>query len=172
MCVRIAVLAGAVNVGILPRLSPVVGAMLVTGAVAASILAAKAGPSDATSSAKITNPFRLRSALTFGLLFALTLLVARGAQEYIGIRGVYAAAVLSSLADVDAAAIAFTRMGAGETGWRVAAIAVAVAAVTNTLVKLGIALAMGAGKFRRYVAITLGLMALAGIIAIVFMTSL
>jgi len=39
---------------------------------------------------------------------------------------------------------------------------VAIAVVTNTLVKLGIALTVGAEQFRHYVTIALGIMALLG----------
>ena len=40
--------------------------------------------------------------------------------------------------------------------------ALTVALVTNTIVKLGISLVMGAGTFRRYVAIALGITAVVG----------
>src|SRR5207247_8468391 len=138
--------------------------MLIAGAVAAWVLSVKAGRADATSSANIANPFSLRSALTFGALFALTLLVVRAAQEYVGAGGMYVAAALSSLADVDAAAIAFARLG-GEAAWGPPATAVAVAVVTNTLVKLGISLTMGTGRFRRYVTTALSIIAPVGAVA-------
>ncbi len=81
---------------------------------------------------------------------------------YFGAGGTYAAAGLSAIADVDAVTIAFSRLGPGDTAWRMPAAAVTVAAVTNTLVKLGIAVGMGAGRFRRYAAVSLGAMALVG----------
>jgi uncharacterized membrane protein (DUF4010 family) len=166
MCVRVAVLAGAVSIGILPRLLPVVGAMAAAGAVAAWILGRKVGPlATMPSGADISNPFSLRAALTFGAVYAIVLLVVRAAQEYFGARGMYVAAGLSSLADVDAVAIAFARLGASAAEWRAPATAIAFAVVTNTLTKLVISLVMGAGVFRRYVATALGVMAVAGVLA-------
>ena len=163
MCVRVAVLVGAVHPGILPRILPVVGAMGITGAAAAWRLGRRAERAENSSSAPvIANPFSLTAALMFGVVFALVVLLVRAAQESFGAHGIYVAAALAALADVDAVSIAVTRLGAGTSDWQVPATAVTVALVTNTLVKLGISLAMGAGGFRRYVAIALGLTAAAG----------
>jgi len=163
MCVRVAVLAGAVNADVLPRLVPVVLAMLLTAAVATWILVRHSARSDARpAGAAIANPFSLASALTFGVIYALVVLGARAAREYFGAGGLYAAAALSSLADVDAAAIAITRMGPTMGDWRVPATAIAVGMVSNTVVKIAIAIVMGAGRFRWYVAGALAVMAVAG----------
>ena len=163
MCLRVAVLGGIVNVGILPRLLPVLGVMTVGGAIAASTFgrtgeASAPGP----SGANLANPFSLTTALSFAGVYASILLIARAAQEYFGARGMYVAAALAGLADVDAVTIAFVRLGPEMGGWQAPAAAVAIAVVTNTLVKLGIALTVGAEQFRHYVTIALGIMALLG----------
>ena len=162
MPLRMAVLAGAVNAGILPRLLPVVGAMSLSGLVAAWVLSRRRPDEAAESAAAIRNPFSVMAALSFAAIYGVVLLVVRGAGEYFGAGGTYAAASLSALADVDAVTIAFSRSGPGLTAWQVPAAAVAVAAVTNTLVKLGIGVGMGAGRFRRYMAVSLAAMAVAG----------
>jgi uncharacterized membrane protein (DUF4010 family) len=165
MPLRVAVLAGAVNAGILPRLLPVVVLMALSGAVASWLLSRSKGDESGESGAKISNPFSLKAALSFGAIYAVVLLVVRGAGEYFGTGGTYVAAGFSAVADVDAVTIAFSRLGPGDTAWRMPAAAVAVAAVANTLVKLGIGVGMGAGRFRRYVAMSLGAMAVAGAVA-------
>lgn len=166
MGLRVLVLVGVVNAGIVPRLLPVIGAMVAAGAVAAWILTTKAGKSETeSSSASLSNPFSLKPALTFGAVYALILLGVRAAQQYFGSSGMYGAAVLAALADVDAVSIAFARSGPIAGEWHAPALAVTIAVVTNTLAKLGIALVMGAGVFRRYVAVALGVMALAGAVA-------
>jgi uncharacterized membrane protein (DUF4010 family) len=163
MCVRVAVLTGSVGVGILPRLLPVVGVMAIEGTVAAWLFGRKAGATDSGSGgAEIRNPFSLTAALTFGAIYALMLLVVQAAREYLGARGMYLAAALASLADVDAVSIACARLGTVEAAWRAPAAAVMIAVVTNTLVKLVIALVAGAGRFKVYVATALGLMAALG----------
>jgi len=173
MGVRVVVLTGAIDMGIVPRLLPVVVAMGIVGAIAAVLLlrAAPSGPAE-TKEARIRNPFSLTAALTFGVVYAVILLVVRAAQEYFGANGIYLAAVLSAVADVDAVSIAFARLGAGTTAWRGPAAAVSIALVTNTLTKLGIAVTMGAGSFRAYVSAALGVMALAGGLAAIAVAQL
>ena len=79
-----------------------------------------------------------------------------------GSSGLYAAAGVSALADVDAATIAVTRLGPVEGSWTSPAAAVTLAVVANTLVKLGLAAGLGRGEFRRRVAASLGIMAAVG----------
>lgn len=162
MCVRVLVLASAVNIGILPRLAPAVFAMTAAGVAGAWVVARGASTEAAPKGAKFTNPFSLKAAVAFGLIYSAVLLVVRAATEYLGTGGMYAAAALSSVADVDAVTIAFSRLGPGETAWRAPAAAVTLAAVVNTLVKLGLAAGLGRGAFRGHVAWALGIMAAVG----------
>jgi len=165
MPLRMAVLAGAVNAGMLPRLLPVVGAMALAGLVAAWVLSRRRPDETDESGTRIRNPFSVVAALSFAAIYGVVLLVVRGAGEYFGSGGTFAAAGLSAVADVDAVTIAFSRLGPGAAGWQTPAAAVTVAAVTNTVVKLGIALGMGAGRFRRYAAVSLAAIAAAGAVA-------
>ncbi len=165
MSLRMAVLAAVVNAGILPRLLPVVGAMAVVGGVAALWLARTGTGEPLASGGHITNPFSLRAALTFGLIFAVILLGVRAAQEYLGAGGTYAASALSGFVDVDAVTVTFSRLGPAADGWRTSAAAVTLAAVVNTVVKAGLAVGLGAGRFRRQVALALGAVAAAGVVA-------
>jgi uncharacterized membrane protein (DUF4010 family) len=162
MSLRMAVLAGIINAGILPRLLPVVGAMAVVGGLAAFWLSRNPGEETVTPGGRLSNPFSLKAALAFGLLYALILLAVRAAQVYFGDGGTYAASALSGVADVDAVTIAFSRLGPMADDWRTPAAAVTLAAVVNTVVKLGLGVGVGGGVFRRHVAVALGLMAVVG----------
>ena len=162
MPLRVAVLAGAVNAGILPRLLPVVFVMSLAGLIAAWLLSRRRPDEPDESGHQIKNPFSLVAALTFAVIYGVVLVVVHGAGVYYGAGGTYAAAGLSAVADVDAVTIAFSRLGPGSTAWQMPAAAVTVAAVTNTLVKLGIAVAMGGGRFRKYVGLSLGATAVVG----------
>ena len=153
MCARVLVLTGAIDARILPRLVPVAVAMAAVGGIGAWLLGRHPSPGSAdTAPTKFSNPFKLTAAVSFGVVFALILLLVRLAQEYAGVRGMYAAAAVSAVADVDAVAMALTRLGSRQNAWAVPATAVNIAMVTSTLVKMGIALVMGAGSFRRFVA--------------------
>lgn len=163
MGARVVVLAAIVNVGILPRLLPVVGAMTGIGLVAAWWLTRSAAPSssDATSTT-LTNPFRLTSAVSFAAMYALVLLLTQAGQEYFGTSGRYLTAALAAIADVDAVTIALTRSGASEGRWQTPAALVTTALVVNTVIKLGIACVVGGQRFRWRVASALAGMALVG----------
>ena len=163
MCLRVAVLAGMVNLAVLPRLLPTIGAMTFVGLLAAWVINRRGTEiTESTESSQLTNPFSLRAALAFGAVYALVLVGARAAQAYFGPRGIYVAALFSSLVDVDAITIALTRLGPGLDAWRAIVGAITLGLVMNTLVKLGIAIAAGAPPFRRAVTMALGGTAIAG----------
>jgi uncharacterized membrane protein (DUF4010 family) len=88
------------------------------------------------------NPTELRSALLFGLLYALVLLAVAAANTAFGDRGLYVAAVLSGLTDMDAITLSIAQLvSTGEvapaTGWRL----ILVAAMSNLVFK-GVVVAM------------------------------
>ena len=99
---------------------------------------------------QITNPFELRPAITFGLLYGLILLVARAAEMYLGDTGVLLSAFVSGLADVDAITLSMAELsGDGEIELQTAATAIVIAMLSNTLVKGGIVMTSGSSAIRR-----------------------
>jgi uncharacterized membrane protein (DUF4010 family) len=166
MGLRVGAFAAAMGAGLLPRLVPVIVAMSLVGLLAERVLhRLEPGDNIAMDGNSPGNPFSLPAALSFGALYAVVLLALKAAHEYLGAAGVFVAAGLSSVADVDAVTIAFARGGPGADDWRTAAAAVTVAIVINTLVKMSFAVGMGAGAFRRHVATALAAMAVAGVAA-------
>jgi len=97
------------------------------------------------------NPFELGLALKFGLLFAVILLFSRATQVYFGNIGVYVSSFLSGMADVDAISFSMAKLsrGVGGIDHTIAARAIVLAAVANTLVKGCIVLFSGAPKLKR-----------------------
>ena len=98
--------------------------------------------------AEFSNPFELKTALQFALLYGVILVVARAAQLYFGTAGIYASAVLSGVADVDAITLSMAELSRGGLAHETATRAIVLAAVSNTLVKGGIVLTLG-GRFIR-----------------------
>jgi uncharacterized membrane protein (DUF4010 family) len=140
------------------------GAMSIVGGGAAFWLArkqARRGADDTPQS--VSNPFRLRSAILFGLLFALVMLVVRAVRDFFGTAGLFVVAAASGLTDVDAISLALARSAVRDEAVRDAAAGIGLAIVTNTLVKLGIAVSAGEGKFRWQVGLALSAMGLAGL---------
>jgi uncharacterized membrane protein (DUF4010 family) len=100
----------------------------------------------------VKNPFRLVPAITFGLLYAVILVVSNWAQAYFGDAGIYLSSVVGGLADVDAITLSMTRLhGQGELPARTATRAILIAAAANTVLKGGIVALTGTRGLRRVV---------------------
>jgi uncharacterized membrane protein (DUF4010 family) len=99
---------------------------------------------------EFSNPFDLASAIKFGLLYAAILLVARAAQLYFGDTGVLISSVLSGLADVDAITLTVSELNlTGGLESKIAAQAIVLAAMSNTVAKGAIVLIGGVNILRR-----------------------
>lgn len=113
-----------------------------------------------------SNPFDLGTALGFGLFLALMAVLVPAAREWLDQRGLYALSTLSGLADVDAIVISLARQqGAGALPAATTMIAIGLAALSNTVVKAGIAWSTGGAAMGRQVTIGFGLSLLAGAVA-------
>ncbi|MDI9246025.1 MgtC/SapB family protein [Marinobacter sp. CHS3-4] len=89
------------------------------------------------------NPLELTSALTFGALLTLILLLGQLVQEWAGNAGILALAAASGIADVDAITLSLSRMSQNTLSHDLAIIGIVVAATVNNLVKTGMAGAIG-----------------------------
>lgn len=90
------------------------------------------------------NPTELKSALVFGGLYALVLFAVAAAKEYFGDAGIYAAAAISGLTDMDAITLSAGRLAEQgriepDTAWR----AIILASMSNLLFKTGIIWSLG-----------------------------
>lgn len=169
MCARIAVLVAASGRALLPRLAIPLATIAIAGTLATLILARSRRddqgedklPSQAAGGETLGNPLSLGAALLFGALFAVILLAVRASEAWFGARGMVAAAALSGLVDLDAVSVAVAR-GARSGALDQAQAAIVAAYASNNLFKSGIAIVVGAGRFRRDVALGLGALAVAG----------
>jgi uncharacterized membrane protein (DUF4010 family) len=121
-----------------------IGAMLVVGCAGCIVLWRRGNDArDGDGGERLHNPFRLRTALRLGLVYAVIRLVAAAAYENFGGGGLLVSAFLSGLTDVDAITISVARMHEGGLDTSLAVGAVTVAAATNTLVKVGLSIVLG-----------------------------
>ncbi|MBA3057635.1 MAG: MgtC/SapB family protein [Gammaproteobacteria bacterium] len=96
------------------------------------------------------NPFELDEAIKFGLLFGVVLLLARAAQVYLGDMGLYIAAAVAGLSDVDAITLAMADLVRSDaSNLQVAARAIVIAVMANTLTKSVMAIGLGSAELRR-----------------------
>ncbi|MFW6318379.1 MAG: MgtC/SapB family protein [Halorubrum sp.] len=157
-----------VNPELFPSVAVPLGVMTVVGIGAAGALYWRTATDETVEPGELKNPFRLRPALLFGVVFAVVLLVSEHAHEWFGTSGVYATAFLSGLADVDAMTITLSRLAAeGTISTRVATTGIVIAAVANTLVKAGLAWLLGTPRLGRLVTIVLGVVVASGLVLLV-----
>jgi uncharacterized membrane protein (DUF4010 family) len=115
---------------------------------------------------EIENPLKLSTAVKFGLVFAIVLVVLEYAQSFLGSTGVYLASFVSGLTDVDAIALSVTRLAANaQLQSDVAGTAVVIAALMNTVSKGAICYSSGTPELRRPVIKAFVLMVLAGAVS-------
>ena len=111
-----------------------------------------------------SNPFELDEAIKFGLLFGVVVLIAKAAQVYLGNAGLYLAAGIAGLTDVDAITLAMADLAKSDaSSVAVSARAIVVAVMANTLVKCGMAIGLGSPELRRITLPISGLLLVVGI---------
>jgi uncharacterized membrane protein (DUF4010 family) len=112
------------------------------------------------------NPLQLLAALQMGVLFQVVLIIVHIARQVWGQSGVLASAAVLGLTDVDALTVSMARGVSGDTALHLAAAAIAVGVLTNTALKLSVALFFGSGRFRAIAGGTLATMVLAAAAAL------
>jgi uncharacterized membrane protein (DUF4010 family) len=148
------------------------GAMLVSGLVIILILQWKSttNESNLERSFKLAHPLKLSTAIKFGLVFAVVLIIIEFAQESFGSIGVYFASATAGLTDVDAITLSVSRLASNaQLDIQVAGIAVVIAALMNTIAKGAIAYFMGSQELRRTVLRSFGVIFLVGLFSGMFM---
>ena len=155
MFARVLVEAGVVNPALLAEVWPAITAGGVAGLAYAAFLWFGERRADADtgggSKRTFTNPFELKSALAFGALYAVILVASKAAEMYLGTAGLYASAIASGLADVDAVTLSMAELSGpgGSLDLGTAGTAVVLAAASNTVVKGGIVVVTGSAAMRK-----------------------
>ncbi|MFC1503174.1 MgtC/SapB family protein [Pseudomonadota bacterium] len=98
-------------------------------------------------------PLVLTSALFFGLVLLLIMLLSNALQEWFGNAGVLLLSAASGITDVDAITLALGRQSAAELLIGTAGLGIFIAAAVNSLVKMGMALTIGSKALGKYVVI-------------------
>ncbi len=168
MFVRALVLAAIVNPALLASLWPPFAAM---GAVAGLFawrhyrVGLAASPQQEQQVA-VANPFSIGSAMRFGALFAVVLLVVKLAQSYAPGTGVYVVSALAGSVDIDPVMLSVAKSAVGNAELGPATTAIVIAVLSNTAVKCGMVATLGAGAARRHIALASAALAAAGLLTI------
>jgi uncharacterized membrane protein (DUF4010 family) len=148
---RILVITAVVDPSLLAQLWPLAVMALVAYA-SAYVGYSRASRDGVEHNVEFRNPFELRQAVQFGVLYGVVLFIAHAAQHYAGTLGVFASAGLAGLADVDAISISLAELHRDGGLANAAGPAIGVAAVVNTIVKVILASTLGGRELSRVVA--------------------
>jgi uncharacterized membrane protein (DUF4010 family) len=102
--------------------------------------------------------------MAVGLQLALTAVAV--VRQYVGDTGVLPTAALLGLTDMDALTLSMNRVGLGADQLSLAARAIGIGVISNTVLKLAAALILGRGRFRPRVAVGLAVLGLASVAAL------
>jgi uncharacterized membrane protein (DUF4010 family) len=168
MFVRVAVAVFIVNSVLLKELLPALAAMAFVGFVSAGIIWFSSNKADSEAKVEHKSPFSMTHALKFGAFFAIVLFLLKAAQIYFGNTGTYIASLLSGFIDVDAVTLSMATIAGTGISESVAATAIILAVMSNTIIKLGYSFVFGSKEFSKKVGIVMGIMVSLGL-AIVFL---
>lgn len=101
----------------------------------------------------LANPFSLSAAVRFGALFAAVLMVLKLAQNHLPGIGLYLVSALAGSIDIDAITVSIAKDAGASIVLPTAGVAIALAAMTSTVVKCALVAAAGTGPVRRSIAI-------------------
>ncbi|MEC7816196.1 MAG: MgtC/SapB family protein [Pseudomonadota bacterium] len=141
---RILVYCAVINASLLPSLLwPVVTMTLLLYGPALYLWRAHSRQFQVSQPSLAQNPLDLSSALSFGALLTVILLLGQFLEDAFGNVGVYALAAASGVADVDAITLSLTRLSNDGLAAETAVLAIVLAATVNNLVKTGMAWSLG-----------------------------
>lgn len=152
-----------------PLAAPLAPYLVVPFVIAAGValLGLRSSGDAAESAEPPANPLQLGSALQMVILFQAVQMLVHLAQGQWGEAGLLSSAAVLGLTDVDALTATMARSVSRTTPLEIAALAIGIGVLSNTALKMGMALILGRGKFRLIAAGTLLLMLLGGAGALV-----
>ncbi len=164
---RVLVVVALLDRALALKLAWSLGTMTVAACIGVGVLwllGRKQQSAGASSEVSLSNPFSLGPAIKFAAFFVAILFVAKLAKLWFGDSGLYLAALVSGLADVDAITLSIAEQTRAELlDYGVGALAITIAVASNGVVKTGIAIYAGGWRFGWLVGLVLALATGAGI---------
>jgi uncharacterized membrane protein (DUF4010 family) len=115
----------------------------------------------------LSNPLQLMSALQMAVMFQVVLFVVHAVRSHWGETGLLWSGAVLGLTDVDVLTISMAKSAEGQIPIPVAAEAIAIGILSNTILKLLLGAVIGKGRFRKLTPAWLGIMAIASAASIV-----
>jgi len=159
--VRVAIAVAVIEMSVLPVLARYLAAPFVAALIALA-LSWRSLRGATVEPTKLRNPLQLRNAIEMALLFQAVLYVVFYMREWVGDDGMLASGFVLGLTDVDALTLSMSRSVETGTSIDSACRAITAGIIANSLMKSGIAIAIGTRRFAFHAAAGLLAMAAAG----------
>ncbi|EMC0407594.1 MgtC/SapB family protein [Vibrio fluvialis] len=141
---RLLIVASLINTELTPILWPVIIVMMIGLYIPAWFIWRSTDVDfNEDQSANHKNPLALQSALWFGVILAIIMLLAHALSDWFGQAGTLALSAVSGITDVDAITLALGRQSTHSLDAYTAAMGIIIAASVNTLVKMGMVISIG-----------------------------
>ncbi len=163
---RVLIATAILNPAVVPPLVLYLAAPALVAAIVTAVGMRRPQPAD-SAEVTLSNPLQLAAALQMAALFQVVLMAVYLAREWGGRTGVFTSAAVLGLTDVDALTVSMARGVAETISPAVAAAAIAVGVLANTLMKLGLSVFLGSARFRRIAGGALLLMLVALAVALI-----
>ncbi len=160
------VVVGVINPDMVGAALPVIGGIVVVGAVGTAAALRVIGHRPASAEFALDNPLSLKASAMFAGALAAILLLSTIVQRVFGTAGVLSLSAIAGAANVHAVSLAVSTLAAGGSiGAREAVLAILLAFLANTLVKLGLSGWVGGRRLALVVAPPMVAMMAAGVAA-------
>lgn len=113
----------------------------------------------------LTKPLDLKGAVVFGIIYVVILLVVSYANENLGKSGTFISSAIAGFSDIDAITISISKLTGESLKLGIGSIAILLAVISNTLVKMGIGIYAGSPELRKNLLIGYGTIFIAAVIA-------
>jgi uncharacterized membrane protein (DUF4010 family) len=159
---RVFLLSSVLSPDVARALIPLLIPPLVAGVVAIVVLWRSGAQSGAFTGEEPRNPLRLFAAIQMALVFQAAIIILDAIRQQFGAFGLYASGAFLGITSLDALTYSMTRGNVAVSATDAARV-IAVGVLAATLVKIGIALVVGAPRYRVRIAAGLGFTALASV---------
>ncbi|WP_045463981.1 MgtC/SapB family protein [Vibrio hyugaensis] len=141
---RLLIVLSVLNPQLVSLLWPIVLVMMVALYLPAWWIWRRSEVEKIEQSNKQTNPLALQSALFFGVVLAIIMLLSHALSDWFGSAGILVLSAVSGITDVDAISLTLGRQSTQSLAIDVAVLGIFIAASVNTIVKMGMVLMIGA----------------------------
>lgn len=141
---RLLIVLSVLNPQLVSLLWPIVFVMMIALYLPAWWIWRRSEVEKIEQSNKQTNPLALQSALFFGVVLAIIMLLSHALSDWFGSAGILVLSAVSGITDVDAISLTLGRQSTQSLAIEVAVLGIFIAASVNTIVKMGMVLMIGA----------------------------